>query len=153
MILGRRTAQSQLWDPGTCLCYRPVLSSGISPEGVSLPSRAGALWRAMKAPGFVSYQPVTLARSSSLNLFLCKMGSWCLLRFVTHVFNEICGVSGAWKGVALAYPPFSGSSRMKGYWRNLSWGVITAALANEGSLGYPVPPMGTGQLLSSTLWS
>lgn len=42
---------------------------------------------------------------------------------------------------------------MKGYWRNLSWGVITDALANEGSPGYPVPPMGTGQLLSSTLWS
>lgn len=89
------------------LCYRPVLSSGISPEGVSLPSRAGTLWRATKAPGFVSYHPVTLARSSSLNLFLCKMGSWCLLGFVTHVFNEICGVSGGWKGVALACPPFA----------------------------------------------
>lgn len=42
---------------------------------------------------------------------------------------------------------------MKENWRNLTWGVITAVLATEGSLGYSVPPMDPGQLLSSTLWS
>ncbi len=38
---------------------------------------------------------------------------------------------------------------MKGYWRNLPQGVITAALANKGCLEYSVPPRGTGQLLPS----
>lgn len=101
-------------------------------------------------------QSVTLARSPSLNLFLlCKMGSWYLAGFVTQLFRKLCGVPGSWRGVAVAWRPLvfcSGSSRMKGYQRHLPRGVITAAPGQEGSLGYSVPPMGTGQLLTSDLW-
>lgn len=56
----------------------PRLLSGSNPEGGDLTSWLGrALWMAMQTAGLVPYQPVTLARSPSLNLFLlCTMGSW-----------------------------------------------------------------------------
>lgn len=91
-------------DPGACifsirLVPAPGLNSGSNPE-VSVPSFwAGALWRAMQTPHLVPCQPVTLARSPSLNLFLLyKMGSWYLARFVTQVIRTACGVSGGGKG-------------------------------------------------------
>lgn len=91
-------------DPGAYifsirLVPAPGLNSGSNPE-VSVPSFwAGALWRAMQTPHLVPCQPVTLARSPSLNLFLLyKMGSWYLARFVTQVIRTACGVSGGGKG-------------------------------------------------------
>lgn len=109
----------------------------------------------MKAPGLASYQPVTLARSSYLSLLLlCKTGSWCLLGFVTHVFNKtvVCLVATKlWLLPACLPPPpprapffAQEPSRMKENWRNLTWGVITAVLATEGFLDYSVPPMDPG---------
>lgn len=110
--LGERTAQSQLRGPGACISSSPYRSYlldsalGLAPEEVSLPSRAGPLWRATKASGFMSYEPVTSTRSSLLNLSLpCKTDPGCLAGFVTQVFNETCGAAGGWNGVALGCPP------------------------------------------------
>lgn len=86
----------------------PRLSSGSNAEGgsfTSLLGRSTLEGHAMQTLGLVPYQPVTLARSPSLNLFLlCKMGSWYVAGFVTQVFRKACGVSGSGARVVLSCP-------------------------------------------------
>lgn len=137
---------NQRWDPSACifsikLVPTPGLNSGSNPEVSVTSFWAGALWRAMQAPHLLPYQPVTLARSPSLNLFLLyKMGSWYLARFVTQVIRAACGVSGGgkvWLVPDISCPLLRRHSD-KGVLRYLPRGAITAVPTQEGSLSYSI---------------